>query len=190
MHKSVSRQAVTSLHDLSAVDLIAGFRAKQFSPSEVLEDVLAHIAVWEPHINALYAFDPEGARASAKASNAAVKPEPGRAHGTLSWVVLPPGRTGHARHIGVQPGLELEEVQVPPRAAQPVVHRLRGRAALWARQQRTLAAHLEVDAALDRLKDGTFGICENCGKPIPIARLKALPWTTLCIDCAGQRKST
>src|SRR6266404_2185945 len=68
MHESESQEAVTSLHDLSGVDLIAGFRAKQFSPSEVLEDVLAHIAVWEPHIKALYAFDPEGARAAAKAS--------------------------------------------------------------------------------------------------------------------------
>src|SRR5947208_438880 len=68
MHKSVSREAVTSLHDLSAVDLIAGFRAKQFSPSEVLEDVLAHVAVWEPHIKALYAFDPDGGRAAARAS--------------------------------------------------------------------------------------------------------------------------
>src|SRR5215212_9640353 len=68
MHKPASEEAVTSLHDLSALDLIAGFRSKQFSPSEVLEDVLAHIAVWEPHINALYAFDPDGARASAKAS--------------------------------------------------------------------------------------------------------------------------
>jgi aspartyl-tRNA(Asn)/glutamyl-tRNA(Gln) amidotransferase subunit A len=58
----------SSLHDLSAVDLIAGYRARQFSPSEVLEDVLAHVAVWEPHIKALYAFDPEGARAAAKAS--------------------------------------------------------------------------------------------------------------------------
>src|SRR5258706_6137165 len=68
MHKSASREAVTSLHDLSAIDLIAGFRAKQISPSEVLEDVLTHIAVWEPHVKALYAFDPEGARATAKAS--------------------------------------------------------------------------------------------------------------------------
>jgi aspartyl-tRNA(Asn)/glutamyl-tRNA(Gln) amidotransferase subunit A len=68
MHKSASNEVVTSLHDFSAVDLIAGFRAKQFSPSEVLEDVLAHIAVWEPHIKALYAFDPDGARATAKAS--------------------------------------------------------------------------------------------------------------------------
>src|ERR1700733_3168439 len=68
MHKPESQEAVTPLHDLSAVDLIAGFRAKQFSPSEVLEDVLTHVAAWEPHIKALYAFDPEGARLTARAS--------------------------------------------------------------------------------------------------------------------------
>jgi aspartyl-tRNA(Asn)/glutamyl-tRNA(Gln) amidotransferase subunit A len=68
MHNPEPQEAVTPLHDLSAVDLIAGFRAKQFSPSEVLEDVLAHVAAWEPHIKALYAFDPDGARAVAKAS--------------------------------------------------------------------------------------------------------------------------
>src|SRR6204780_4229237 len=68
MHKPVSKEVVTSLHDLSATDLIAGYRAKQFSPSEVLEDVLAHVALWEPHIKALYAFDPDRARAVAKAS--------------------------------------------------------------------------------------------------------------------------
>src|SRR5271168_3251065 len=68
MHNPASEDSVSALHDLSAVDLVAGFRARQFSPSEVLEDVLAHIAVWEPHIEALYAFDPEGARATAKAS--------------------------------------------------------------------------------------------------------------------------
>ena len=68
MHKPKSQELETLLHDLSAADLIAGFRARQFSPSEVLEDVLAHIAVWEPHIKALYAFDPDGARAVAKAS--------------------------------------------------------------------------------------------------------------------------
>jgi aspartyl-tRNA(Asn)/glutamyl-tRNA(Gln) amidotransferase subunit A len=68
MHEQDSPDAVSPLHDLSAVDLIAGFRGRQFSPTEVLEDVLAHIAVWEPHIKALYAFDPEGARAAAKAS--------------------------------------------------------------------------------------------------------------------------
>ena len=68
MHEIKQEEAVTSLHDLSAVDLIAGYKAKQFSPSEVLEDVIAHIARWEPHIKALYAFDPDGARKVAKAS--------------------------------------------------------------------------------------------------------------------------
>jgi aspartyl-tRNA(Asn)/glutamyl-tRNA(Gln) amidotransferase subunit A len=68
MHKSTTQDSVSALHDLSAVDLVAGFRARQFSPSEVLEDLLAHISVWEPHIKALYAFDPEGARLTAKAS--------------------------------------------------------------------------------------------------------------------------
>jgi aspartyl-tRNA(Asn)/glutamyl-tRNA(Gln) amidotransferase subunit A len=59
-----------ALHDRSAVDLIAGFSAGQFSPSEVLEDVLAHAAVWEPHIKALYALDPDSAHAAARASGA------------------------------------------------------------------------------------------------------------------------
>src|SRR6201990_2477844 len=73
MHKTETdkpegQDTVTSLHDLSAVDLLAGYRAKQFTPTEVLEDVLGHVAVWEPHIKALYAFDPDGARAVAKAS--------------------------------------------------------------------------------------------------------------------------
>src|SRR5262252_3053551 len=68
MHKTASQDAVTSLHDLSAVDLVAGYRAGQFSPSEVMEDVLAHVARWEPHIKALYLFDPDGARKAAKAS--------------------------------------------------------------------------------------------------------------------------
>ena len=67
MDEIAANEEVTPLHDLSAVDLIAGFRAKQFSPSEVLEDVLAHVALWEPHIKALYAFDPDGARKVAKA---------------------------------------------------------------------------------------------------------------------------
>jgi aspartyl-tRNA(Asn)/glutamyl-tRNA(Gln) amidotransferase subunit A len=68
MHSAASDEAVTSLHDLSATDLLAGYRAKQFSPSEVMEEVLAHAESWEPHIKALYAFDPDGARAAAKAS--------------------------------------------------------------------------------------------------------------------------
>jgi len=68
MHKSRPAEEITSLHDLSAIDLIAGYKARQFSPSEVLEDVITHVERWEPHIKALYAFDPDGARKVAKAS--------------------------------------------------------------------------------------------------------------------------
>lgn len=42
----------------------------------------------------------------------------------------------------------------------------------------------EVDRALARLADGSYGICANCGKPIAVARLEARPTATLCIDCA------
>src|SRR5579871_5646931 len=43
----------------------------------------------------------------------------------------------------------------------------------------------EVEAALQRIAAGTYGSCANCGKPISIDRLRALPWTTTCLDCAN-----
>jgi DnaK suppressor protein len=57
-------------------------------------------------------------------------------------------------------------------------------------QQRDLALrdhnsqHLEqVEAAIDRLSDGTFGTCVRCGRPIAPERLEALPWAAYCIEC-------
>src|SRR5271155_95763 len=40
-----------------------------------------------------------------------------------------------------------------------------------------------VPAALERIAEGTFGECLNCGKTIGFKRLEALPWTPYCIDC-------
>ena len=40
----------------------------------------------------------------------------------------------------------------------------------------------EVDAAIRRIFDGTYGVCELTGKRIPAARLKAVPWTRYCRD--------
>jgi DnaK suppressor protein len=40
-----------------------------------------------------------------------------------------------------------------------------------------------IDKALDKIKSGTYGICEICGKDIGYERLKALPFVDLCIDC-------
>jgi DnaK suppressor protein len=45
------------------------------------------------------------------------------------------------------------------------------------------AAIEEIDAALDKIADGTYGICESCGNPVPKARLEALPHARLCVSC-------
>lgn len=42
----------------------------------------------------------------------------------------------------------------------------------------------EVDAALRRLDEDRYGICAECGKPIPAERLQVLPWARLCVHCA------
>ena len=54
------------------------------------------------------------------------------------------------------------------------------------REQQLLS---EVDAALGRLREGVFGICERCGEEIPERRLKALPWARLCLACAEWRQA-
>ncbi|XDD52426.1 TraR/DksA family transcriptional regulator [Leptospira sp. WS92.C1] len=42
----------------------------------------------------------------------------------------------------------------------------------------------EIDVALDKIEDGSYGICEGTGKKIPIARLKAIPWTRYTVEYA------
>jgi RNA polymerase-binding protein DksA len=42
----------------------------------------------------------------------------------------------------------------------------------------------EIDSALKRIDDGTYGTCARCGRPIGEERLEARPWATLCIDDA------
>ena len=48
----------------------------------------------------------------------------------------------------------------------------------------------EIETALTRLKDGSYGKCEECTKPIAAARLQALPYATLCINCARSDERT
>jgi len=40
-----------------------------------------------------------------------------------------------------------------------------------------------IDAALERMEEGTFGKCATCGREIAEDRLAAIPWATQCIDC-------
>ncbi len=52
-------------------------------------------------------------------------------------------------------------------------------AQLAALESRELA---QIEKALERMEDGTYGICELTGKPIPLARLQALPYTTVRVE--------
>jgi len=45
------------------------------------------------------------------------------------------------------------------------------------------AAIEEIDTALTKIAEGNYGLCENCGNPIPKARLEALPHARLCVSC-------
>jgi DnaK suppressor protein len=42
----------------------------------------------------------------------------------------------------------------------------------------------KIEFALDRIADGSYGKCEECGKKIPEPRLEAIPYTTVCVQCA------
>ncbi len=46
----------------------------------------------------------------------------------------------------------------------------------------------EIDAALARLSDGSFGVCPACGGKVPWQRLSALPFARLCIECKRQEE--
>ena len=50
------------------------------------------------------------------------------------------------------------------------------------REIRTLT---EVELSLRLLESGQYGMCGSCGDEIPTARLQALPWTRICVACAG-----
>lgn len=41
----------------------------------------------------------------------------------------------------------------------------------------------QINEALERMENGTFGICQRCGKPINPERLEAFPYVAYCIDC-------
>jgi DnaK suppressor protein len=48
---------------------------------------------------------------------------------------------------------------------------------------------LKIREALERIENGTYGICETCGSDISIKRLKARPVTTQCIDCKTKEEA-
>ena len=52
-------------------------------------------------------------------------------------------------------------------------------------EEETLEA---IEAALERIEDGSYGLCEECNVRIPKTRLNAIPYATLCVRCAEQRE--
>ncbi len=57
--------------------------------------------------------------------------------------------------------------------------RLRGR-------ERTFLA--KIEGAINKIKDGSFGVCDECGEPISAKRLEARPETTKCIKCKEEQE--
>jgi RNA polymerase-binding transcription factor len=47
----------------------------------------------------------------------------------------------------------------------------------------------DVVRALEKIEDGTYGLCDRCGALIPEERLEARPWSVLCVSCAARRAS-
>jgi len=56
-----------------------------------------------------------------------------------------------------------------------------------ARRERAKSKLKELEVTLQRIEEGTYGVCEACGQAIEPERLAALPIATLCIACAHQR---
>ncbi len=56
--------------------------------------------------------------------------------------------------------------------------------------QNSEAEIVDIDAAIDKIDEGTYGQCEECGGEIKKARLKAIPFARLCIDCKEAQEST
>ena len=46
-----------------------------------------------------------------------------------------------------------------------------------------------IEAALERIENGVYGSCEQCGTPIPKMRLNAIPYTPYCVKCAAQTRT-
>lgn len=55
--------------------------------------------------------------------------------------------------------------------------------------EREREALREIDEALERLEEGSFGVCQECGEEIVEARLQALPYATLCVECKSNQES-
>lgn len=54
---------------------------------------------------------------------------------------------------------------------------------LWGLEEHERQYIIDIEEALKRIENGTYGICQECGKPIPYERLKAIPTAKYTVDC-------
>ena len=47
----------------------------------------------------------------------------------------------------------------------------------------------QIEAAIERIEDGSYGRCEECGKKIPKTRLEAIPYAAQCVRCASKEEA-
>lgn len=113
---------MSSLQDLGAVELLAGYRDRTLSPVEVVRDVLAHIHAWEPHLHATYALEGDAALAQAEASQA--RWARGAPLGALDGVPVTIKENIATRGVPVPLGTAATEL-VPAAADAPPAARLR-----------------------------------------------------------------
>ncbi len=81
----------------------------------------------------------------------------------------------HAQHGGAMSRAEYDQSQANTE-----------RELSFALEERESAELIEIDAALKRIADGSFGLCVDCGVSIPAARLHASPTALRCINCQTQ----
>ena len=48
----------------------------------------------------------------------------------------------------------------------------------------------QIENALESMRQGTYGVCDGCAKPVPLARLQALPYATTCIECQREAEKS
>jgi RNA polymerase-binding protein DksA len=90
---------------------------------------------------------------------------------------------------------ELEEISESPGASVGYGNHMADDATIAYEQTKALAVKqnaqwllVQVNEALERFENGIFGVCENCGQSIDPARLKAIPYTALCMSCAQNQR--
>src|SRR5215468_10416309 len=111
-----------TVHDMTAADMLAGYKAKKLSPVEVVDVVIARIDAWEPRLKALYAPDFEGARKAAKESEK--RWQAGKPQGALDGVPITIKENIATKGVPVPLGTAATEL-VPAAADAPAAARVR-----------------------------------------------------------------